>query len=99
MFAQLELNQMLGDLAVPHSATRWSSRGLFPPNLEGYVANSALQKALKLIARVKLTSDERVVLHRMGWRTVLKLTRRACGANPATLELGGAWAHQIGDSR
>ena len=38
--------------------------GLFFPNLEGYVTKFEPHKALKLIARGKLTLDGRVVLHR-----------------------------------
>ena len=38
---------------------------LRPPNLEGNVTKFAPHKALKLIARGKLTFDERAVLHRV----------------------------------
>ena len=45
--------------------TRWSWRVSFVRTFERYVTKCAPYKALKLIARGKLTFDERVVLHRV----------------------------------
>ena len=51
------------DFPEGFATKRWSTSGWFPPNLDGYVTKVAPHKALKLIARGKSTSDERVALH------------------------------------
>jgi len=57
--------------------------GFLPLNFEGDVAKFAPHKALKLIASCKLTSDERVIVHRVeecDFRAGKKRARR-CRAN------------------
>ena len=45
--------------------TWWSSRGSSPQESGGYVSKFTPHEALKLIARGKMTFDERAVLHRV----------------------------------
>ena len=76
-------------------ATRWTTRGSFPQNYGGYVTKCAPHQTRKLIARGKLTFDERVVLHRMGraWGSEPERSNGSNGAGQTPLHWASLKGH------
>ena len=67
-----------------------------------YVTNFGLHKALKLLARGRMTFDERVVLHRGGWGGTAAKASEGCGCVlhvPCSLNIGTlTWCFTQGGS-